>query len=210
MFAQKHWWKYLLGLFVMGACGVLFMGVQTYREAPPIPDFTAPDGTVVASSATILSGQAVFQKYALMEHGSLFGDGGYRGPDYTAESLHESARAMVAWHAASLPADAGPEARGAAEARARAEIKANHYDPATNRLHLAASQVAALSAVRELARALHAGRSRVVPPGGLHRRSARAVGPGRVLLLGRLGVRHAAARHAGELHAELALRPAGR
>jgi len=36
----------------------------------------------------------VFQKYALMEYGSMFGDGAYRGPDYSAEALHQTAEVM--------------------------------------------------------------------------------------------------------------------
>lgn len=33
----------------------------------------------------------VFFKYALMEHGSLWGHGVYLGPDYTADYLHKEA-----------------------------------------------------------------------------------------------------------------------
>ena len=39
------------------------------------------------SKEDVLDGQAVFQKYALMGYGSMFGDGANRGPDYTAEGI---------------------------------------------------------------------------------------------------------------------------
>lgn len=150
MFAHKHWWKYLLGLFVMGAVGVIFMGVETYRGAPPIPDYRAPDGQIVARAEDVLAGQAVFQKYALMEHGSLFGDGGYRGPDYTAESLHESARAMTAFYARDVDLGDEAAAEAAVAARVRSEIKTNRYDERTNTVDLTSGQVQALAAVREM------------------------------------------------------------
>lgn len=144
MFAKNHWWKHLLALLVLGSSGVLFLGIQTYRGAPPVPAFAAPDGTVLATSRRIQDGQAVFQRYALMEHGTMFGDGGYRGPDYTAEALHESALAMLAHHRAA--------AGGAADeeillARVRREIADNRHDPRTDTVTLTESQVAAFDAV---------------------------------------------------------------
>lgn len=114
MFSKHHWWKFLLGVLVMGGVGVLLMGVQTYREAPPIPDFVDAGGGIVVAAESVRRGQIVFQKYALMEYGSMFGDGGMRGPDFTAESLHEVALAMTRHY------------DGDAE-RARREIKENRH-----------------------------------------------------------------------------------
>jgi nitric oxide reductase subunit B len=34
-----------------------------------------------------MGGQAVFQKYGLMDYGTVLGHGSYMGPDYTAEAL---------------------------------------------------------------------------------------------------------------------------
>lgn len=39
----------------------------------------------------MLSGQEVFLKNGLMQFGSLFGNGAYLGPDFTADYLHRAA-----------------------------------------------------------------------------------------------------------------------
>lgn len=150
--ARRHWWKALLLVFVVGAAGVVFMGVQTYTEAPPVAPFVAPDGTVVLEASAITRGQQVFQRQALMEYGSLFGDGGMRGPDFTAEALHQVATAMTAFHQARLPAGADPMTRLGVAARVREELKENGHDPSRGVIRLSQSQVAGLEALRTATR----------------------------------------------------------
>ena len=87
----KKWWLPLLLIFLVSLAGVGMIGVHTYTEAPPIPDFITDNGRVILSKEGVLQGQEVFQKYALMEYGSLFGDGANRGPDFTADALHQRA-----------------------------------------------------------------------------------------------------------------------
>ncbi|MFX8481530.1 hypothetical protein ABTL74_19450, partial [Acinetobacter baumannii] len=36
---------------------------------------------------SIIGGQSVFQKYGLMDYGTVLGHGSYMGPDYTAQAL---------------------------------------------------------------------------------------------------------------------------
>ena len=81
---RNNWWIYLLVVLVTGAAGVLFMGIRTYKDAPPKPDYVSSSGEEVFTRASTERGQLVFQKYALMEYGSMFGDGAARGPDFTA------------------------------------------------------------------------------------------------------------------------------
>ncbi|HEX5151393.1 MAG TPA: cbb3-type cytochrome c oxidase subunit I [Parafilimonas sp.] len=90
----KKWWLPLLIIFMVSIAGVTMIGIHTYTEAPPIPDFISLKKEVVYSKADILKGQSVFQKYALMEYGSMFGDGANRGPDFTAEALHQTSLLM--------------------------------------------------------------------------------------------------------------------
>ncbi len=89
-----NWWKYLLAVLVVGASGVIFMGFRTYKDAPPKPDYVSSSGEEVVLQDSVERGQLVFQKYALMEYGSMFGDGAVRGPDFTAEALHRIAVEM--------------------------------------------------------------------------------------------------------------------
>src|SRR5690606_5482847 len=94
----KNWWLPLLIIFVISVTGVFMMGLHTYTEAPPIPSFVTASGKTIYSKEDIQNGQIVFQKYALMEYGSMFGDGAYRGPDYSAEALHLTAAGMSAFY----------------------------------------------------------------------------------------------------------------
>src|SRR5665213_4594771 len=62
--------------------------VDTYRQAPPQPDFyVAASGAGVMTGDQIVAGKAGFQKADLMDYGSLYGLGSYYGEDYTASIL---------------------------------------------------------------------------------------------------------------------------
>ena len=171
-------------------------------------DFVAGDGRVVISRDAILRGQLAFQQRALMQHGSFFGDGALRGPDYTADALHQVALAVSEHHAARLgptrdedvrqelvgaphPARPRPQRtrpRAGAD-RARGEPGARGRSPASARAH---------ALRRELARVHEAGRVRVGP--------GRAGRPERVLLLGSLGLLGPPPRDRRQLHPRLACR----
>ena len=85
------WWRRsVLLVFIVGMIGLIFMSVQAYRYAPPIPDKVVDsEGTVIFDGQTIEAGQEVFLKYALMQNGSIWGHGSYLGPDFSAQYLHE-------------------------------------------------------------------------------------------------------------------------
>jgi nitric oxide reductase subunit B len=85
----KRWWIPLTFIFIVSFTGVGWIGFETYYEAPPIPTFVNESGEIIFTSEDILAGQAVFQRAALMDYGSMFGDGANRGPDFTAQALHQ-------------------------------------------------------------------------------------------------------------------------
>lgn len=143
LLTPKNWWLPLLVIFTISFTGVFMMGLHTYTEAPPIPDFVSPQGEVVYSKSDVQQGQVVFQKYALMEYGSMFGDGAYKGPDFTAEALHHTSRLMLEYYHSQLAANATDEEvmrLGLAE-KVKAEIKTNTYDAATEKVTLTSGQV---------------------------------------------------------------------
>ncbi|MBK8207056.1 MAG: cbb3-type cytochrome c oxidase subunit I [Planctomycetes bacterium] len=140
-----------MAVLVVGAAGVMYLGARTYADAPPVPDFVDGQGNILLSRDQVLDGQEVFQKYALMSYGSMFGDGGSRGLDFTAEALHQTAIAMNEWYAAELqrePALAGQIAEQGVGARVQHEIRANTYDPAGNRVTLTPAQAHAWASVQ--------------------------------------------------------------
>jgi len=141
---RRNWWLPLTVVLVVGMGSMIFVGTRTYQDAPPIPDFVSESGETLVSAAAITRGQIVFLKYGLMNYGSMFGDGAGRGPDFTADALHVTARAMRDHHASRDGVDVA-----AALARAQAEIRENRYTATDNRVILGEAQA---YAVRELER----------------------------------------------------------
>jgi nitric oxide reductase subunit B len=135
----KNWWLPLLIIFTVSITGVFMIGLHTYTEAPPVPDFVDRNGVLVYSRDDIRNGQMVFQKYALMEYGSMFGDGAYRGPDYSAEALHLTSVFMSDYYAREHDVETAEE-RGTARLgiaeKVKATIKVNTYNEATNQVLL--------------------------------------------------------------------------
>ncbi|MDA3843576.1 MAG: nitric-oxide reductase, partial [Candidatus Kapabacteria bacterium] len=133
---RKNWWKIMLALSIFSAAGLLFMTVQTYRDAPPKAKFVTNTGKTVFTVGSLEHGQTVFKKYALMDRGSIFGDGGYRGQDYTAECLHETALLMNKYYQDRLPESddqlLNETAKLGVEEKVRFEIKQNLYNPENN------------------------------------------------------------------------------
>ncbi|MCU0356340.1 MAG: nitric-oxide reductase, partial [Cyclobacteriaceae bacterium] len=143
----KNWWFPLLIIFVISITGVFMMGLHTYTEAPPVPDFKDKSGGIIISQEDIQEGQMIFQQYALMEYGSMFGDGAYRGPDYTAEALHYTAVFMTDYYQQQLlqaNTDQTDLLRLGISEKVKAEIKTNTYHEATNSVVLSEGQVHAV------------------------------------------------------------------
>jgi nitric oxide reductase subunit B len=133
----KKWWIPLTIILAISVTGVSIIGYETYYKAPPIPDFVN-EGKTVFSGEDILAGQAVFQKYALMEYGSMFGDGANRGPDFTAEALHQRAVYLEQFYTSQSNISA-MELMGV-RATVQEEIKMNRYDEQTNRVRVSSAE----------------------------------------------------------------------
>lgn len=102
------WWKHTVILILVVGLGVLiWLTTRSYSYAPPIPEtVTGPSGEVVFTRDDVVAGQQVFLKYGLMDNGSIWGHGGYLGPDFSAAYLHylvEDVRGHLARSAVSLP-----------------------------------------------------------------------------------------------------------
>ena len=86
-----RWKLSVLFVLIAGFSTLIFMGHETTNQAPPIPDKVVDSsGLVLFTGNDILAGQAVFQKYGLMDVGSFFGHGAYNGPDFSADYLHRA------------------------------------------------------------------------------------------------------------------------
>jgi nitric oxide reductase subunit B len=137
----KNWWLPLLFIFIISAAGVTMIAIHTYTEAPPIPSYVSAKNESVFSKDDVLKGQAVFQKYALMEYGSMFGDGANRGPDFTAEALHLVSDYMNSYYNLQVKDDMnyGLLKKGITE-QVKTEIKTNRYNKNGNDVILSDAQ----------------------------------------------------------------------
>jgi nitric oxide reductase subunit B len=138
----SRWWRVAVIATMVFGFGVLgLLMVKTYDNAPPIPDRIADAaGNTVFTGQDIRDGQQIFLKYGLMDNGSIWGHGGYLGPDFSASYLHawamvaaeEGARARFGKAYAAL---SGAD-RAAVDGEVAARFRINSYDPATATLTL--------------------------------------------------------------------------
>jgi nitric oxide reductase subunit B len=149
----KNWWGPLTFILIISILGLGVIGYQTYYDAPPEAAFVDQDGKIVMDREAITRGQQIFHKYALMEYGSFFGDGAQRGPDYTAEALHLTAKFMTDYRAEFYRKDTGssPPERVLHELaeETKEDLKVNRYNKEEDQIYLSASQVFALEKVRQ-------------------------------------------------------------
>src|SRR5215472_11899808 len=138
----SSWWKVAaLGTMAAGFAVLILLTAKAYQNAPPIPDrFVDPAAAVVFTADDVIAGQQVFLKHGLMDNGTIWGHGGYLGPDFSAQSLQilaldladRIARERLGRGYAELKSDE----RAAVDGAVALDLKANHYDPATGTLAL--------------------------------------------------------------------------
>jgi len=121
---------FLFGFTVMG-----YLAYRNNNEGPPVPrEVHAADGSVLFTGDDVIGGQQLFQKYGLMQYGTIFGHGAYLGPDFTAQYLRLGGEKGVVWYSG--------QGLSAAEAqyRVRTEAKRNNYEPASGILTYSPAQ----------------------------------------------------------------------
>ncbi|MHC5212021.1 MAG: nitric-oxide reductase large subunit [Planctomycetota bacterium] len=165
--------KVLVVTTILGFSVLLLGGWSIYGSRAPIPGaVSAEDGRVLFGRAEILGGQAVYQKYGLMDWGSVLGHGTYFGPDFTAEVLHrrvELLRDAVAMERAGVAWDAlDVSGQDAVAAEVKRRIKANRYDADADTLLLSDADVAVFGTIEsELRRRFTEGEPERALPAGV-------------------------------------------
>ncbi|MCG3184166.1 MAG: hypothetical protein ICCCNLDF_02278 [Planctomycetes bacterium] len=139
---KKYWPIHILFVAAVSIIGVGYLGLETYKGAPPIADFVTPDGKTVFTVEDINRGKEVFHLRALMSYGSFWGDGAERGPDFTAEALHHTAVSMTAFYEAEKASDGEltQEERDAISARVKRELRQNGWDEQAERITITQAQ----------------------------------------------------------------------
>ncbi len=144
--------------FILSMGILLAGGYYAKDRVPPIPGKVVVGGELLTDHAAILRGQGVYQRYGLMDHGSVWGHGSLRGMDFSAFSLHCMGALMRQHHQTMgspspdafkrLPPDPRRDLdeRDASIAR---EIRTNRYDPDSGTLALTPSQAYAFDQLRK-------------------------------------------------------------
>jgi nitric oxide reductase subunit B len=132
LLVSKTWVQSSLLVFLLGFAVLGFLAYRTYLAGPPTPQRVVdPNQRVLMTGEDIQPGQRVSLRRGLMEYGSVFGHGGYLGPDYTADYLRRAA--------ISVSRSNGDE-EGVPSARTLREFKENRFDAETATLHSTAAQ----------------------------------------------------------------------
>lgn len=132
---------------------LLVGGYGIFKGNAPRPvEVTSPSGDVLLTKESIMGGQAVFQKYGLMDYGTVLGHGSYMGPDYTAEALKVYTEGMQDFRAeekyGSKYDELTTEEQVVIKEQVIKEMRENRYDAKTDTLPLTDAQVYGLEQVR--------------------------------------------------------------
>jgi nitric oxide reductase subunit B len=141
--------KYFL-IAIFGSIVVALIGYYyTQKDLPPYPGkVVSESGDLLTGKTQIMAGQKVWQKYGLMDLGSVWGHGTYRGPDFTAQALYNMGQYMREKMAQDRYGESYQsldiERKGSVDAVVIDQIKTNKYDPAKDTLTLSPLQATAL------------------------------------------------------------------
>lgn len=144
----------LIATLIISFTVLLVGGYGIFKDLAPRPvEVKNSAGDVIFTKDSVVGGQAVFQKYALMDYGTILGDGSYMGPDYTAEALKVYTEGMQDYKAnekyhkdfKDLTADEQASIREAVIK----EMRKNRYEKDKDTLVLTDAQVAGYEDVQE-------------------------------------------------------------
>ncbi|CAM3505257.1 nitric-oxide reductase large subunit [Aeromicrobium ponti] len=150
--------KSILIFTIIASFTVLLMGgYWIFKEQAPRPlEVTNEKGEVILTKETIMGGQAVFQKYGLMDYGTVLGHGSYMGPDYTAEALTVYTEGMKDFRAEEKYGKPFDEITGEEQTVIRdlvkTEMRENRYDPDSDTMVITDAQVYGYEKVGEFYR----------------------------------------------------------
>ncbi len=142
-----RWKLSVLFVLIAGFSTLIFMGHEVTTQAPPIPDRVVDEsGKTLFTGKDIIVGQGVFQKFGLMDVGSVFGHGAYNGPDFSADYLHREAVTSLERQAQKRFGKSyeqlNSSEQGDLKGGLAAEFKQNRYDAQNKSLTLTENQVA--------------------------------------------------------------------
>jgi nitric oxide reductase subunit B len=144
--------------FIVSMAILLAGGYYAKDKVPPIPEKVVSAGQAVTDGDAIKRGQKVYQRYGLMDHGSVWGHGSLRGMDFSAYTLH-CVGELVRQHIISNGQPAAdafeklpPAARRSLDEHDMTvinQLRQNRYEAATQTLELTPAQAYAFQQMRK-------------------------------------------------------------
>ena len=138
--------------FVIPMLVMLIAAAPNSRVVPPYPKLIVSDGVTLTDKATIMRGQHVYQRFGLMDQGSVWGHGSLRGMDFSAQSLHllgQAVRGYLSQSRFGKPyKNLNIEENAVIDALTILQIKTNTYNPKTGTLTLSPAMAAGFHRVR--------------------------------------------------------------
>jgi len=151
MSLQKLKWSAILSFIV---AMIILVGGRFAMddELPPYPGKVVDtSGKVLFAKSDILAGQDVYQRYGLMDHGSVWGHGSQRGPEFSAATLHLAAESAQDYFASKEHGKPYKQLdilqKEIIDVKVKTDIKTNRYDPPKDTLTLTEAQVKGLEQV---------------------------------------------------------------
>ncbi|WP_353949229.1 nitric-oxide reductase large subunit [Sporolactobacillus sp. Y61] len=128
-------------------------GFWIFKNQAPIPGKVVDtEGNVIMTDDSIRGGKAVFQKYGLMDYGTVLGNGSYMGPDYTAEALKIYTEGMQDYYARHEYGDSynnlAEDKQAIIKDKAVKEMRENRFIKEENVLYANDAQVYAIEQVK--------------------------------------------------------------
>ena len=136
---MKRLWIIFIAIFVFSFAVLGWVGVEIFRQAPPIPhEVVTTNGQVVIGQGDVSNGQNVWQAMGGMQVGSIWGHGSYVAPDWTADYLHrEAVYILDKWARTDFTKDYSSldsEQQAVLRQRLQDRLRSNTYDPQTGRI----------------------------------------------------------------------------
>jgi len=153
MSLEKLKWAAII-CFVVSMIVLLAGGFWAKDQLPPYPGKVVDSaGEILFQKSDILAGQNVYQRYGLMDHGSVWGHGSQRGMEFSATTLHLISTELKDYLALQeydkSYDDLEELQRKFVDLKVIQEVKTNRYDPQDDTLTLTPSQSTALQKVSD-------------------------------------------------------------
>jgi nitric oxide reductase subunit B len=121
MMVSRTWVQVAALVLLFGFAVLGFLAFRTYETDPPIAErVVSQSGQLLFTGADVTKGEQVFLTDGLMQDGSIFGQGAYLGPDFTADYLHRAAVIVTGQY--------GGKGSDTAQQQVIRDFKTNRYD----------------------------------------------------------------------------------